>query len=759
MRVFFAGAGSGLAYADGAGGAWQAPVGLGGALASAPAAVRLDDARQRVFYVGASGHLFESALDTGAWSAAQDLGVAAASAPAAVVPLGEPDRLEVFFAGRNGDLTTISFDPLAGWSAPRDLGLATATTPTAASFARGRVDLFYGAPGGTLAHAVLRGGGVAAVESDGLALASGPAARDEAEVYFRAPNGHLARGRAPQPIAYPRLDQVWGMASHNAYWMDRDHWNPEFFATGVEELILDQLLHEHVRSLEIDLHTDDGNPGSWTIYHTNRPEFSSVHTLADACEMLRVFHHALPEHEVVNLVLEIKNTNLDPADLPATEHNFLPTHTIADLDATLRRAFGDALYTPAELLARAAPGSTLARAAAVAGWPTTDRLRGRFMVNILGWWSNAAYDWARYGGEPPGIAARACFPLRSIFDAQGDGTTAQWPGSAVDPVPPAWLQAARDASVFWDVLDFSFPAVPGFLAAHGIARAGDAFDFPDQAAEIARGATIIATDYPWHAIEDGGPPGAGIPTDPSRRFRDLAAVTGGASIDPRALVEPGLRIYASSGDAQRKLAYARAPAGGVRFWETTVSTTRVGDTWGTNYPRRAQEGGAGGLAAAAGRGDSLEVLRVKTGRACGCADQEQLSVHVEIAHGGVARGVDFPASPFGTDAVGSMLALEIDETGALPVVRAFSAGRLDASGAPAWQLLVEETFAAPLIFQGLVFTEDVLFVGTKVREGAGAARAATLCDLASIDGGPATLVDLSSPAPAATCAPVPAPLP
>jgi hypothetical protein len=764
IRVFYRAANGDLSYVDLAGAQPGAPVDLGGvALASAPAAVRRGDSKYAVCYAGPGGHLFVSRFDGGpAWSAPQDLGVPIASTPCAVVPYDAPDEIEVFFAAASGDLSLVAYDGVS-WAAAQDLGLGPlASPPAATSFAAGRTDVFYASAGGELEHVALRRGlAPGAPEGLGAILASGPSARDELEVYFRAPNGHLAAAAPPQPVAFPAFGEVYGVASHNAYWIARGDPIADPLGSGTQELLLDQLLHEHVRSIELDVHTDDGNPGVWTIYHTDRTDYSQVHTLGDALDFLRDFHYALPEHEAIVVVIELKNTNINPADFPVTEETFLPDHTIAQFDQNFRDALGDALFTPRDLLARCEPGSTVTRSAAVGAWPTIDRLRGKFIIDVMGSWSNAVLDWARYAAEGNGIVDRVAFPIRSIFDVQGNGVIGTWPGDAVDPYPPQWLQAARDASAFWDVEDYNFPGVPLYLAQNGIVRSADSYDAPAQIDALARGFRMILTDYPWNIVADGGPAGSGIPTDPSRRFRDPSTITatGRPAIAPEALIEPGIRFYAST-DAQKRLAYSVAPPGGVRRWETLVSTTRIGDTVGTSFPRRAQEGGVGGIEAAAGRDDFIEVARVKTGASCNCMDQERLAVHVGVSHGGVYAGTDFPVTPFGADIYGSLIALEVDETGPVTVARAYSAGRIAASGAPDWRLLVEERFGRPLAFQGITFNKDVLFVGTKVADAGQAPRPVTLCDLASIDGGAgATLVDLSFPAAARTCTPTAAPLP
>ncbi len=748
---------------------WLAPVDLGGvALDSAPSAVRRGDGRVAVLYVGPGGRLHASFADPAlAFAAPVDLGIAARGGVAAVAPHDEADRIEVFYAAPGGTLHHVAHDGTA-FGAPADLGASAAGAPGAFASGRGRLDAFFADPSGELAHVARAGrtAGFGAAERHGLAPALAPAAvpaaRHATEVYYRAATGRLHRARPAQPFAYPRLSEVYGTATHNSYWINRNHlFDP--YASGTQELILDQLLHERVRALELDIHTDDGNPGVWTIYHTDMPSHSLARTLADAVEQLRLFHHLVPRHEAIFVCVELKNTNLDWSNFPFSAHNFDPTHTIADFDRTLREGLGDALYEPRDLLARAAPGSTLARAAEVAGWPTVDEMRGRFVFTLLGNWSNAAHDWAWYANEGAGVGARAAFPMRCIFDDRGDGIIGQWPGNLHDPLPAGWLDRAREASVFWQVEALSYAGVPGFLARNGIVRGADSYDLPDQQDRLGRGFHLLQTDYPWRMIDDAGPPGSGIAVDPSRRIRDPARVRGGPTLPPDALVEPGDRLYASTDD-RPKHAYGRAPAGGgARRFETAVSTTRIGETYGTTFPRVAREGGIGGLRVAADRANLVEVLRIKTGASGDGYAQEVLTVRVGVARGGVYRSVDFRTSPFGTDVHGSLVALEVEPDaaaggGAGCVVRAYSAGRTRPSGDPDWKLLAEERFPVLLDAQGICFNRDVLFAGTRLIEN-GVARAVTSCDVALQDGGPATVVDLGFPRPAPTCPPVLAPLP
>src|SRR5207244_534542 len=115
-------------------------------------------------------------------------------------------------------------------------------------------------------------------------------------------------------------------------------------------------------------------------------------TLAECLKRVQMLEWALPEHDVVNIIIEFKETW--PPYPGATAHVFDATHTVEQFDATFRRHLGDALYAPADFLARGPRGAGMVACGAVAGWPRTDELRGKFMVCVLGNWSNATADWA-----------------------------------------------------------------------------------------------------------------------------------------------------------------------------------------------------------------------------------------------------------------------------------------------------------------------------------------------------------------------------
>src|SRR5262245_47514187 len=220
-----------------------------------------------------------------------------------------------------------------------------------------------------------------------------------------------AGARAGMAGQYPRYNEVYGVATHNSYWVNRSD-KADFFASGTQEILSDQLLHEHVRALELDIHSEGAPAGRWKVYHTSDSEDFTCRYLDDCLQMLRNFQYAVPRHEVVNIMIELKNvvpyTGASFPGIP-TNANFDDSHTIGQLDDTLRQALGGALYTPGDFLSRCAPGGTMVSCMTAAGWPTVDQLRGKFVVNLIGNWSTAGADWVRYAGTD--VANRAAFPM------------------------------------------------------------------------------------------------------------------------------------------------------------------------------------------------------------------------------------------------------------------------------------------------------------------------------------------------------------
>lgn len=487
----------------------------------------------------------------------------------------------------------------------------------------------------------------------------------------------------PRPLGdgAPPYDAVWGAATHNSYWVDRDRF-PEARANGVQERLLDQLLHEHVRAIELDLHRFDGHAGVFSVYHTDRVTNSLCSPLDECLKQLQLFQYLVPEHDVVNVILELKEM---------WGHLFDREHTIAQLDATLRRYLGDALYTPRDFLARCAPGATLRSCARSAGWPTIDRLRGRFIVNVLGNWNYNANDWVDYAAR-----GRVAFPMRSVLDESGRRSTGLAADGVHDPLDAGALAAADEASIFWQVEALDHPEVDRFVAEHGVVRAKSAQSWREQRERIARGFQFVMTDHPWHVVDDR--PDGVAPVDAARRLRAIGGDAAGELAR-----EPGARLYAVT-DVARLLMTATAPVDEpASEWETAPSTTRLDRFLGRARPR-----GVGCLRAAGADGrDAFMVCRQTI-------DGELARITLRTRHAGQLRervlAVD--SDPRSAGAAGDLIRLRVTRVGGQSCAQAASASQLR-DGAPAWTALGVECFDAPLVEQGLAASGDVLFVGTR----------------------------------------------
>jgi hypothetical protein len=229
----------------------------------------------------------------------------------------------------------------------------------------------------------------------------------------RAPRA--ARSTAAlEPGDYPRYNDptVFRKGTHNSYFLNVSHSivESESNASGTQERIIDQLLYEHARSLELDLHYEGGHPGEFTIYHASDAETdSNCHYLTDCLELIRRFEHVVPNHETLNIILEFKEVMNGPT--------FDDTHGPRDLDRQLWEVLGPVMYTPRELMETQCPNATTLRDCFAQGaqWPTTDQLRGRVIVNVMGNWADDYFDWIHYGAEAGDIRTRAAFPMRSVM--------------------------------------------------------------------------------------------------------------------------------------------------------------------------------------------------------------------------------------------------------------------------------------------------------------------------------------------------------
>ena len=405
----------------------------------------------------------------------------------------------------------------------------------------------------------------------------------------------------------PRFNDVFIKATHNSYWTQYTG-NTSLFtdigAAGTWMRLWDQVAHEHVRSIELDLHRDVDDPyldlrphpGEFRVYHTNEPDNSTCFTLADCLQILQRLDYALPNHEVVHIALELKQVDRFFFDDGVFDD---PSYSPAELDRVLWEHLGPRLYTPAEFMSQcdADPdaGSIVALRDCAgrdhAAWPTIDELRGRYIVTIHGTQTPAApgaaneRSWWQYASGD--IRRRAAFPMfvidghsvrtvngqpEGVPDAELPAFKAQQYNTDTDAFRAMWRRAL-DNTIFWDLEGLDHPDFttdpPIFARFHGVVRPAaahllmrepstctsdcveDNVGAIRQADAVARGLHIIMTDYPANFIGDflyRIDPSAPVPAIPSRVDRPFfEAADVDASVArrflPDAFREPGNRIY------------------------------------------------------------------------------------------------------------------------------------------------------------------------------------------------------------------------
>jgi hypothetical protein len=194
------------------------------------------------------------------------------------------------------------------------------------------------------------------------------------------------------------LNAVTSKSVHNAY--ERD------------EPLFDQLAFHRVRSVEIDVHNTKSGSATllfdWFVFHIDLPlrRDTSCQRFSDCLDQLAAFHLAMPKHEVITLLVDLKD------DLTGD-------HDAAALDAMLTARLGSMLYKPADMSARCMGKPDLRSSVATGtgcGWPSLDELRGRVMVILTGGNAcNGTGKLAGYAGKT-GLS-RVSFIAPSIDDS------------------------------------------------------------------------------------------------------------------------------------------------------------------------------------------------------------------------------------------------------------------------------------------------------------------------------------------------------
>jgi hypothetical protein len=408
----------------------------------------------------------------------------------------------------------------------------------------------------------------------------------------------------PAKSCSPHFDEVYRKGAHNAYWVNNIKSPKDIGAAGPQMRIWDQLLHEHVRSIELDVHRDvdqpysgiGKHPGEFRVYHTDQTDNSTCFTLADCLQLLQRLDYVLPDHEVMHIVLELKQVDrLTFDDGVFDDDDYSPE----ELDRILWEHLGSRLYTPAEFLSRCAPGTPLRQCAAQVGWPTVDQLRGRYIVTVHGtetpWAPGACNERSWWQYAQADIRTRAAFPMFVVGGHAAGVTDAEMPAfkanrynTNTQAFKDMWRRAL-DNTIFFQLEDASNPDfkeqeghVPLYRQFHGVVRAAAAFlvdherppganndnvgdtvqsyaIFGDPVHIATGGSQIIMTDVPGNFISDVYKPddAPAIPSQVDRPFFEAADVAAADAelhpgvVHPRRfarddLREPGNRIYFDS---------------------------------------------------------------------------------------------------------------------------------------------------------------------------------------------------------------------
>jgi len=436
-------------------------------------------------------------------------------------------------------------------------------------------------------------------------------------------------------LTYDRIEQ---RSIHNAYLSN--------------VALLDQLIYYRVRNVEIDLRADPAvNPyagasdvNDWHVYHAAVPGSQGRGKLSDYLRILRAFHDATPEHEVITLTLELKGDDLGSAAPAFDPHG---RHRTPDgLDARLRQQLGPNLFTPADLMRRAPQARTLLEAIQLAGWPTVEELRGKFIITIH------EYNWR---GDPrpyPAPHPWVTWRTKSMWEYSGpSGEHALARAAFIAPLF-LWKRDDDMLAVPWAIFHTELKEDPG-AGLHGLERAAAIRRNPRLARSILRSSdndagpssfyasegahlNFLLTDHvDWHETPWVRTHNRFLyPFAPAGAIGDAAWVADGPLATARErqhLIEIAVRSGDIDGNADNFVfAYETDPARARTVWSGFVSV--ASDT--AEVPRHAK----GCLMARQSTDPGAPFFAVARH-----GDDEQLQIHWRLAQGG---GTQFAATHF-----------------------------------------------------------------------------------------------------------------
>lgn len=490
-------------------------------------------------------------------------------------------------------------------------------------------------------------------------------------------------------------NQVFQVGTHNSYWAQRNGGDP--FASGPGERLLDQLLADQTRALELDLHPSEA-PHEFRVYHMV-PGDTLCDSLRECLGMVRAFEWALPQHHALLVLLEFKNLFAPMFDAQ---------HTKEDLDRILAEELGPSLYRPADFMqpCRAAGVTTLTECARRAGWPGVAELQGRVLFTTMGYFhmfgGQNDIDWVDYAGGDD-IGSRAAFPLVQV------GSFADLDPETQGLITPAQFQRAVDQSIFMQTPSPTDVPAAQFAAWGGIVRVENSSQLEDQRVAVESGLQLFMTDTPWQAIAKRGL------AYPLRTLSPDGADT--------LLAEPGGRLELSAAPDPKASVFAHgqvAPA--TTTWEGAVS---VGTASGpAACLRAADSSGAGGT--------SVSLCRHVLPNTLG-PDAVRLVWRWTVCQAGTCSAESFMSTDGEASGPGELVRFQVAARAGGACVRAEAARLVDRQRQPLWTPLGgDHCVPALLPYQGVT------------REGGGDEASAVAFFRLQRDGQPVALADLST---------------
>lgn len=485
-------------------------------------------------------------------------------------------------------------------------------------------------------------------------------------------------GNATPPSLPPRVradgvsySQVWQLASHNSYWAERRGGDP--WVSGVSERLLDQLLADGVRTIELDIHPAE-TPHEFRVYHL-QPGDSQCDSLRECLAVLRLFQHTLPQHRPLLVLLELK-------------HLFAPMwdaeHSPEDLDRILREELGSTLYAPGDFLQPCLPHgiTSLRECMQQSGWPAVNDLAGRVLFATMGYWhmfgGSNDVAWVEYSTSRP-MAERAAFPLAintRYYTLNSDGQAA---------ISESAFEQAMAQAMFWYSEDENDPLTLEFVQRGGVVMYGVATAPDRQLRGIAKGLQILQTDTPW------------VAPDPDGRDQPLRLLDSRRTPQPIGELDSALRIAAGPDKAAEVALLALVPAEQASDWQAILISG--------HEPQLAA------CLRAASQPDStatsVTLCRQLVPNSSG-PNSLRLRLRLQICQDGRCSEDDYLSGDTSEGGAGERVALRITPRGSQTCIAARSARVVsrpteDGPGTPRWTALGDERcLPAKLPYQGIV---------------------------------------------------------